>query len=98
MTINLNVIPIILSLDVTRGIKSCTVLIFLQKNFHIIDHEHARQARLANLPRVQELELLRTFVEIVAQRYAISPLLDLSRFRPQFQVHWVTSFQHFAKC
>ena len=57
---------------------------------------HARRAWRI-LSAIEQFELLRTLVEIVAQRYAISPLLDLSRFRPQFQVHRVTSLEHLSQ-
>ena len=52
--------------------------------------EDAANSCLANLPGVEQLELLCSLVEIVAQRYAISPLLDFTAFRPQLDVDGVT--------
>ena len=52
-------------------------MFILQENFQSVDLENAANSCLANLPGVEQLELLRSLVEIVAQRYAISPLLDL---------------------
>ena len=69
----------------------------LQKHFKIIHAENAANSGLPDLVAVQQLELLRAFVEIVAKRYAISPLLDFTAHDPQLYIHWVASFEHLAQ-
>jgi len=53
---------------------------------------------LPDLVAEQQLELLRAFVEIVAKRYAISPLLDFTALDPQLYIHWVASFEYLSQC
>ena len=67
------------------------------KHLKIIDRENAANSCLANLPGVEQLELLGAFVEIVAERNAISPFLDLSRFGPELEVDGVTGLEHLAQ-
>ena len=66
-------------------------------HFHTINSEHANVPQLADLTAVEQFDLPCSLIEIVAQWHTISPLLDLSRFRPQFDVHGVTSLEHLAK-
>lgn len=68
-----------------------------KKHFHIIHRKHAHQAGLPDLVAVQQFELLRALVEIIAQRYAVSPLLDFTALDPQLYIHWVASFEHLAQ-
>ena len=70
----------------------------LQKHLHIIHTENAANSGLPDLVAVQQFELLRAFVEIVAERYAISPLLDFTALDPQLYIHWVAGFEHLAQC
>ena len=67
-----------------------------KEHFKIIYAENAANSGLTNLPGVEQLELLGSLVEIVAQRYAISPLLDLSRFGPELEVDGGAGAQHAA--
>ena len=67
-------------------------------HFHAVNHEHANIPQLTDLTAVEQFDLPCSLVEIVSQWDAVSPFLDLSRFRPQFEVHGVTSLQHLAKC
>ena len=67
-------------------------------HFHIINHEHANIPQLSDLSAVEQFDLPCSLIEIVSQWDAIFPLLDFSRFRPQLDVHWVTSLEHLAKC
>lgn len=69
----------------------------LQKHFKIIHAENATNSGLSDLVAVQQFELLRAFVEIVAKRYAISPFLDFTALNPQLYIHRVTSLEHHAK-
>ena len=68
-------------------------MFILQKNFQSVDLENAANSCLANLPGVEQVELLRSLVEIVAERNAISPLLALSRFGPELNDDWVAGAQ-----
>ena len=61
-----------------------------------IDLEDADVTHLANLLAVEQFDLACAFVEIVAERNAISPLLDLSRFGPEFEVDGVAGLKHLA--
>ena len=49
----------------------------LKEHFQTIDLKNTYQTSLSDLPGVEQFELLRSLVKIVAERYAISPLLDL---------------------
>ena len=49
----------------------------LQKNLESVDLEDAADAGLAYLVRVEQLELLCSLVEVVAQGDAVAPALDL---------------------
>ena len=66
-------------------------------HFNPINLEHANIPQLSDLSAVEQFYLTCSLVEIVAQWHTISPLLDLSRFRPQFEVHGVTSLEYLAK-
>ena len=50
----------------------------LQKHFEIIHTENAANSCLANLPGVEQLELLRSLIEIIAKRHAVPPFLDFN--------------------
>ena len=73
------------------------VICELQEHFHIINHEHANIPQLSDLTAVEQFDLPCSLVEIVSQWDAVLPLLDLSRFSPQFDVHGVTSFEHLSQ-
>ena len=60
-------------------------------HFHAINFEHADIPQLSDLAAVEQFDLPCSLVEIVAKRNAVLPFLDLARFRPQLDVHWVTS-------
>lgn len=47
-----------------------------------VNFKNAANSGLPDLVAEQQLELLRAFVEIVAKRYAISPLLDFTALDP----------------
>ena len=63
-----------------------------------VNFKNAANSGLPDLVAVQQFELLRAFVEIVAERYAISPLLDFTALDPQLYIHWVAGFEHLAQC
>ena len=68
----------------------------LQEDLQSVDLEKAANSGLSDLPGVEQFELLRSLVEIVAKRYAMSPFLALSRFGPELEVDGVTGLKHLA--
>ena len=55
-------------------------------NFDAIYFEDAHITDLPNLATVKQLDLACPLIENVAERNAISPLLDFSRFGPELEV------------
>ena len=47
--------------------------------------------------RIEQLELLGALVEVVAQRDAVAPALDLPALGPELQVNRVAGLEHPAK-
>ena len=66
-------------------------------NWDSVDLEDAADACLAYLVRVEQLELLGTLVEVVAQGDAVAPALDLPTLCPEFDVNRVAGLEHPAK-
>ena len=62
-----------------------------------IDLEDADITHLADLSTVEQFHLASALIEIIAERHAVPPFLDLSRFGPEFDVYWVARFEHLAK-
>ena len=66
-------------------------------NWDSVDLEDAADACLAYLVRVEQLELLGTLVEVVAQGDAVAPALDLPTLCPELEVNRVSGLEHPAK-
>ena len=66
-------------------------------HWNAIDLEDAADAGLAYLVRVEQLELLGSLVEVVAQGDAVAPALDLPALGPEFDVNRVARLEHPAK-
>ena len=61
----------------------------LEKDFHTVELENTAFTGLANLVRVEKLELTDTFVVVVLDADATAPLLDLTFGSPKAKVDWV---------
>ena len=70
----------------------------LEKYRNTVNLENTYQTGCANLPAVEQLELLGALVEVVAQGDAVAPALDLPALGPELQVNRVAGFQHSAQC
>ena len=66
-------------------------------NLNAVDLEDTADAGLAYLVRVEQLELLGALVEVIPQRDAVAPALDLPAFGPELDINWVSSLEHPAK-
>ena len=69
----------------------------LEKYRNTVNLENTYQTGCANLPAVEQLELLGTLVEVVAQGDAVAPALDLPALGPELQVNRVAGLQHSAQ-
>ena len=69
----------------------------LEKYRNTVNLENTYQTGCANLPAVEQLELLGALVEVVAQGDAVAPALDLPALGPELQVNRVTGLEHPAK-
>ena len=69
----------------------------LEKYRNTINLEDTADSGLAYLVRVKQLELLGALVEVVAQRDAVAPALDLPALGPKLQVNRVARLEHPAK-
>ena len=69
----------------------------LEKYRNTVNLENTYQTGCANLPAVEQLELLGALVEVVAQGDAVAPALDLPAFRPELDVNGVARLEHPAK-
>ena len=65
--------------------------------WYSVDLEDAADAGLAYLVRVEQFELLGALVEVVTQRDAVAPALDLPALGPELEVNWVSGLEHPAK-
>ena len=65
--------------------------------FEAVDLEDAADAGLSYLVRVEQLELLGALVEVIPQRDAVAPALDLPALGPELQVKRVSGLEHPAK-
>ncbi len=68
-----------------------------QKNLKLINTEDAADTGLSYLVRVEQLELLGALVEVVAQRDAVAPALDLPRLRPELDINRGSGLEHPSK-
>ena len=66
-------------------------------HFHAVYLEDAAYAGLAYLMRVQQLELLGALIEVVAQRDAVLPFLNLTALGSEHDVNGVARLEHLAK-
>ena len=71
--------------------------IYLEVYSNAVDLEDAADAGLAYLVRVEQLELLGTLVEVVAQGNAVAPALDFPALSPELQINRVAGLEHPAK-
>ena len=65
----------------------------LEKYRNTINLENTHQTGCANLPAVEQLELLGAMVEVVAQGDAVAPALDFSAFGPELDVNRVAGLE-----
>ncbi len=65
--------------------------------FQAVDLKDAADTGLAYLVRVKQLELLGTLIEVVTQRDAVAPALNLPALRPELEVNRVAGLEHPAK-
>ena len=68
-----------------------------QKHFQAVDLEDTADAGLAYLVRVEQLELLGTLVEVIAQGDAVAPALDLPALCPELDINRVAGLEHPSK-
>ena len=69
----------------------------LEKYRNTVNLENTYQTSCANLPAVEQLELLGALVEVVAQGDAVAPALDLPALGPELDVNGVARLEHLAK-
>ena len=69
----------------------------LEKYRNTVDLEDATDTGLAYLVRVEQFELLSALVEVVAQRDAVAPALDLPALGPELDINRVARLEHPAK-
>ena len=82
---------------IAQGLLKICNINCLHKHFEIIHAENAANSGLPDLVAVQQLELLRALIEIIAKRHAVPPLLYFTAFRPQLDVDGVTCLEHLAQ-
>ena len=69
----------------------------LEKYRNTVNLENTYQTGCANLPAVEQFELLGALVEVVAQGDAVAPALDLPALGPELEVNRVAGLEHPAK-
>jgi hypothetical protein len=67
---------------------------FLEEDLHAVELENATLAGLSYLVGVEKFELTDTFVVVVLDADAASPLLDLALGRPKTDINWVGSVEN----
>ena len=60
-----------------------------KEDFHAVEHEDLTLSSLSDLIGVKEFELACTFVVVVLDADASTPLLDLALRCPETDVNWV---------
>lgn len=70
----------------------------LQKHFHSIQFKDADQSDCANLLGCQDLELLRTFIEVISQGDGILQMQYASILRPASERNRFRCLQHLTGC
>ena len=66
-------------------------------HLYSVNLENTYHTGSANLSAVEQFELLGALVEVVAQRDAVAPALDLPALGPELQINRVTGLEHPAK-
>lgn len=69
----------------------------LEVNGQAVYLKNTNDTKLSYLLTIEQFEALRSFVEVIAERDAVVPLLDFSAFRPQLDIDGVAGFQHLAE-
>ena len=70
----------------------------LEKDFHTVELENLALTGLADLIGVEKLELADTFVVVVLDADASTPLLNLSRLGPESDIYRFWSVQYQSCC
>ena len=69
----------------------------LEKYRNTVNLENTYQTGCANLPAVEQLELLGALIEVVAQGDAVAPALDFPALGPELDINRVAGLEHPAK-
>ena len=66
-------------------------------HLYSVNLENTYQTGSANLSAVEQFELLRALIEVVAQGDAVAPALDLPALGPELDINRVAGLEHPAK-
>ena len=69
----------------------------LEKYRNTVNLENTYQTGCANLPAVEQLELLGALIEVVAQGDAVAPALDFPALGPELDINRVAGLEHPSK-